>query len=265
MNRESRIVAAALMLLLALTTLAPQPSPANQAQAAPASEQGTSAEETSRPVPVSRGERPTVQHVTVQGDTYGRWALAHCGNFNAWPNIQAANGWPEKRIPIGKTAVIACAPTTTPAATKPAKVATPATNGPTWVHPLASGARGNNPNCWHTNSRPSHEGVDIAQPKGTPIRAASAGTIHRKAHQAKAGYYVTINHGNNIYTQYHHMTGPSPLRLNAHVQPGQTIGYVGITGNADGYHLHFEVMAGGYGRNTNPAVFMRAHGINIGC
>jgi murein DD-endopeptidase MepM/ murein hydrolase activator NlpD len=61
------------------------------------------------------------------------------------------------------------------------------------------------------------------------------------------------------------MTGHSPLNVGAAVQPGTIIGYVGITGNATGYHLHFEVMRTSTGSNVNPAAFMRQHGVNIGC
>jgi murein DD-endopeptidase MepM/ murein hydrolase activator NlpD len=108
----------------------------------------------------------------------------------------------------------------------------------------------------------------MPQPKGTAIRAASAGTVYLKRFQAGgAGYYLVIRHPGNTYTLYAHMISASPLAIGAAVTAGQTIGRVGATGNATGPHLHFEVQLGGYGNSyrTNPAVFMRNHGINIGC
>lgn len=208
----------------------------------------------------SRGaSTPTV--VVRAGDTYGGWARIHCGNFAMWPAIQAANGWPEHRIPTGATARIVCASyraaTTPPAA---------ATTSAAWVHPLSSGKLGNS--CYRSSNRPSHGGVDIAQPSGTPIRSVAAGTVYRKLYESGgAGYYVTIQHAGNVFSQYHHLRSHSPLALGSSVQAGQTIGYVGATGNADGYHLHLEIRSGGAsaGNRVNPATFLRSRGINIGC
>jgi murein DD-endopeptidase MepM/ murein hydrolase activator NlpD len=135
---------------------------------------------------------------------------------------------------------------------------------PTWVHPLASGKRGNS--CYRTSKRPSHGGVDLAQPKGTVIRSVAAGTVYRKAYQGGgAGYYITIRHAGNIFSQYHHLKASSPLGVGARVSAGQTIGYVGATGNATGNHLHFEIRTGSLDHRVNPAPFMRDRGINIGC
>ena len=268
MKRATSILAGFVLLLLTIT---PANATPGQAVATPSEiTSPTVAEDLPRHTPVSRSARTTTTQahqakVTVRpGDTYGALARAHCGRFNAWPAIQQANGWPERRIPVGATASIVCTPSM-PIRQPAPKPTLPKTNGATWVHPLASGKLGTSPNCWKTGGRPSHEGVDLAQPKGTAIRSVAPGTIHRKAYQSKAGYYVTVNHGNGTFTQYHHMTGHSPLAVGARVNAGQTIGYVGITGNASGYHLHFEVMVGGYDRNTNPATFMRQRGVNIGC
>ena len=135
---------------------------------------------------------------------------------------------------------------------------------PTWVHPLASGRGGNS--CYRTSKRPSHGGVDLAQPSGTPIRSVAAGTIYRKAYErGGAGYYVTVRHADNVFSQYHHLKASAPLSVGTPVQVGQVIGYVGRTGNATGNHLHFEIRTGSLSHRVNPASFMRARGINIGC
>jgi murein DD-endopeptidase MepM/ murein hydrolase activator NlpD len=202
--------------------------------------------------------------VVAAGDTYGKWATARCGNFSAWPAIQAANKWPERRIPVGATAIIVCGPVTTPPPA--AKPATTTSTGTAWVHPLTSGARGTS--CYRTSSRPSHNGIDLPAWSGTPIRAASAGTVTVKAYQASgAGHFITLKHANGIYTRYHHLQQASALAIGATVQAGQTIGYVGATGNATGPHLHFEVMQGGTSNSShlNPAGFMRDRAVNIGC
>jgi murein DD-endopeptidase MepM/ murein hydrolase activator NlpD len=248
-------------------------TPTRQAEAAGPLEHVTEVDDLpSRHTPITRAERASEMRylMTAAGDTYGAMAITRCGNFNAWHAIQQANGWPERRIPVGARATIVCTiikapPATTPAPKPKAKPATaPIVSGAAWVHPLASGKVGNS--CYRTSRRPGHNGVDIAQPKATPIRAVSAGTVSRKAYQSGgAGYHVTIKHAGGIWTRYHHMTGHSPLNVGAAVQPGTIIGYVGITGNATGYHLHFEVMRTSTGSNVNPAAFMRQHGVNIGC
>lgn len=135
---------------------------------------------------------------------------------------------------------------------------------PTWVHPLASGKGGNS--CYRTRKRPNHGGVDIAQPYATPIRSIAAGSIYRKGYESGgAGYFVTVRHAGNIFSQYHHLKSSSPLSAGTPVQVGQVIGYVGATGNATGNHLHFEIRTGSVSHRVNPAPFMRARGINIGC
>jgi hypothetical protein len=145
-----------------------------------------------------------------------------------------------------------------------APIVTVAVIKPTWVHPLASGKQGNS--CYRTRNRPSHGGVDMAQPYGTPIRAVAAGTIYRRAFESGgAGYYVTVRHAGNIFSQYHHLNARAPLSVGTPVQAGQIIGYVGATGNATGNHLHFEIRTGSVSHRVNPASFMRSRGISIGC
>ena len=264
MKRASSIVAGLLLLLLAI---APTTSHTQHAASAGPLEQVTeTADLPSRHTPITRSitQRGQATHLVQAGDTYGGMARTHCGTFNAWKAIAQANGWPERRIPIGATASIVC--TVTAKASMPLRSPSPAPariGGTQWVHPLASGRLGTS--CYKTSTRPNHEGIDLPQPRGTAIRSAAAGTIYRKASGGTAGNYVTVNHGNGIFTQYHHMISASPLAVGAHVNAGQTIGLVGMTGNATGYHLHYEVMVGGYDHTTNPASFMRARGVNIGC
>lgn len=245
--------------LLVLTLIvSPQPAQSAPTAAAPPTlaYTGTMAR---HPDSVKTGLSGPTSVTVHRGDTYGRWALTYCGTFAAWPAIAAANVWPERRIPVGATAKIVCPGSVS--ATPPAPASSAA-----WVHPLASGKHGNS--CYRTPARPNHGGVDMAQPSGTVIRAASAGTVYLKRFQrGGAGYYLVLRHPGNEYTLYMHMIRPSSLAIGAHVWAGQAIGNVGATGNATGPHLHFEVHQGGASSSyrINPAVFMRAHGINIGC
>lgn len=86
-------------------------------------------------------------------------------------------------------------------------------------------------------------GVDLAAPQGSPIYAAAAGTvIVSRVGGWNGGYgnYVVIDHGNGVQTLYAHMSTDG-VSVGETVSRGQNIGTVGNTGQATGYHLHFEV------------------------
>jgi murein DD-endopeptidase MepM/ murein hydrolase activator NlpD len=88
-----------------------------------------------------------------------------------------------------------------------------------------------------------HEGVDIAVPSGTPIRAAAAGSIALAAPTGGYGNYTCVNHGGGLSTCYAHQ---SRFALTSgSVGQGDIIGYVGCTGSCFGDHLHFEVRVNG--------------------
>jgi murein DD-endopeptidase MepM/ murein hydrolase activator NlpD len=89
-----------------------------------------------------------------------------------------------------------------------------------------------------------HEAVDVAAPRGTPVRAAADGTVRLTRHVG-AGITVEQNESSGRYCLvYAHLDSyVFGLRDDAAVIRGQTIGYVGTTGNAppDVPHLHFAV------------------------
>lgn len=88
-----------------------------------------------------------------------------------------------------------------------------------------------------------HEGIDIAAPGGTPIRAAKAGTIAFAAYNGGYGNYTCLEHGGGLSTCYAHQQGFA--RTSGSVGQGTVIGYVGTTGSSTGNHLHFEVRVNG--------------------
>lgn len=89
-----------------------------------------------------------------------------------------------------------------------------------------------------------HEGIDIAAPSGTPLRAAKAGTVIFVGQQGGYGNITIINHGGGLTTTYPHQSrfGTSE---GAEVAQGEVIGYVGCTGSCTGPHVHFETRVGG--------------------
>lgn len=92
-----------------------------------------------------------------------------------------------------------------------------------------------------------HEGIDIAVPAGTPIRAAAAGTVVLLQSEAESGGYgnfTCLDHGGGLQTCYAHQSSFA-AGSGQSVSQGDVIGYVGCTGHCFGDHLHFEVRIGG--------------------
>ena len=98
---------------------------------------------------------------------------------------------------------------------------------------------------WGTN----HNGIDISSGNayGSPIVAADGGTVIVAVHSGWGGGYglhVMIDHGNGYTTVYGHA---SSVLVNEgdKVSQGQTIAYIGSTGDSTGPHLHFEIRQNG--------------------
>ncbi len=89
-----------------------------------------------------------------------------------------------------------------------------------------------------------HAGIDIAVPVGTPIRAADGGRVALMGVVGGYGNYTCVQHTGSMSTCYAHQARFATSR-GASVRQGQTIGYVGMTGNSQGPHLHFEVRING--------------------
>ena len=88
----------------------------------------------------------------------------------------------------------------------------------------------------------AHKGIDYAAPRGTPIHAIGKGRITFAGWSHGYGNLIKIQHTNrNHSTRYGHMLGfARGIHRGVWVKQGQVIGYVGKTGLATGYHLHFE-------------------------
>lgn len=107
-----------------------------------------------------------------------------------------------------------------------------------------------------TYERELHGAIDIAGTGyGSPVYAANNGVIMTKSSTSVAGNYIVINHNNGYYTQYNHMSKFANVSVGQAVEKGQIIGYIGMTGQATGPHLHFAVWIGrpwGGGYRINP-------------
>lgn len=89
----------------------------------------------------------------------------------------------------------------------------------------------------------SHMGIDIMAPKGTPVRATADGKIIKLDDSDRGGItiYQTSADGRLIFYYAHLDRYAGQLKEDQLVEQGQTIGYVGKSGNAPVPHLHFEI------------------------
>ena len=100
-----------------------------------------------------------------------------------------------------------------------------------------------------------HAGIDLRAARGTQIRAAAAGMVKFSGYNRGYGHMIVIDHGGGIETAYAH-NQRNLVQRGQRVQQGTIIGTVGRSGNATGYHVHFEFRR--YGRAVDPARHLQA-------
>ena len=101
----------------------------------------------------------------------------------------------------------------------------------------------------------SHNGQDLAGPKGTPILATGDGTIIFAGRQTGYGNVVKIRHSFGYETVYAHLNA-FRVKTGERVSRGDVIGGMGNTGRSTGTHLHYEIRIDG--KPTNPMPYMKA-------
>jgi murein DD-endopeptidase MepM/ murein hydrolase activator NlpD len=109
---------------------------------------------------------------------------------------------------------------------------------PARLHPILNLIRG-------------HMGTDYAAPTGTAVHAAGDGKVSFEGTRGGYGNAIVLTHSNSVATLYGHMSRfAKNLHLGSHVNQGEIIGYVGMTGLATGPHLHYEYLM--HGVHMNP-------------
>jgi len=86
-----------------------------------------------------------------------------------------------------------------------------------------------------------HTGVDILAPAETPILAPAPGTVVFVGDKGNYGITVILRHPESGYETLYSHQSRAAVAVGDLVADGQTLGYVGSTGNATAFHLHFEV------------------------
>lgn len=88
-----------------------------------------------------------------------------------------------------------------------------------------------------------HEGIDIIAPRGTAVVAATNGLVSMVGQNRLGGNVVWIAGPGGERHYYAHLDAFAPISEGADVIIGDTLGYVGDTGNARGTptHLHYGI------------------------
>ena len=100
-----------------------------------------------------------------------------------------------------------------------------------------------------------HAGIDLRAPQGTPIYASADGRVIFSGYNRGYGHMIVIDHGRGIETAYAH-NSRNIARKGQRVKQGQIVARVGRSGNATGYHVHFEFRK--HGQALNPVRYVQA-------
>ncbi len=100
-----------------------------------------------------------------------------------------------------------------------------------------------------------HHGIDIAAAPGTPVKAPARGVVVKTGVDARYGLYVDVDHQNGFRTRFGHLSAIL-VKKGMELMRGDVIGQVGMTGRANGHHLHYEIQKDR--RRVNPMNFIRS-------
>lgn len=120
---------------------------------------------------------------------------------------------------------------------------------PVYQFPVAGGMNSNIQSFWGANrdaGRRSHEGIDIFASRGTPVIAVTNGQITASGEKGLGGKQVWIRDRERNQSLYYAHLDSILSRTSNRVKTGDTIGFVGNTGNARTTppHLHFGIYKG---------------------
>lgn len=108
-----------------------------------------------------------------------------------------------------------------------------------------------------------HNGIDVANPIGTPIYAVMDGEVISSGAAQGFGNWIRIQHDDGTITVYGHMPSDQLLvNVGDRVEAGDQISVIGNEGHSTGPHLHFEVHPGG-GAAVDPVEWFAERGILI--
>lgn len=93
-----------------------------------------------------------------------------------------------------------------------------------------------------------HDGIDVANKRGTDIKSADKGTVVFSGRLKGYGNLVILKHNDDLFTVYAH-NQKNLVKKGQKVKKQQHIADMGCTGRCSGPHVHFEVREGQIARN----------------
>ena len=107
---------------------------------------------------------------------------------------------------------------------------------------------------WEDHAR-LHAGVDIAAPLGTMVMACADGVVTKVGNSPSYGHYLEVAHVDGLNSFYAHLSHTAKgAKVGVAMKRGETVGFVGNTGDSTGPHLHFEIR--NHTRPLNPLLFV---------
>ncbi|MBB6183605.1 murein DD-endopeptidase MepM/ murein hydrolase activator NlpD [Oleiagrimonas soli] len=192
------------------------------------------------------GHPPQVQHIAVRSRT--------------WPT-ERVNGVPPKTVrpPPAIAARMARERKLVAAARTRNDAREDFEEGFVWpVHGRISGRFGSQ-RIYNGVPRAPHSGVDIAVPRGTPVKAPAAGIVTLAKRLYLSGNTVIIDHGFGVSSVMLHMD-KLDVTPGQRVRQGQIVGLSGMTGRATGPHVHWGM--NWFGVRLDPRMVAREHPAN---
>jgi murein DD-endopeptidase MepM/ murein hydrolase activator NlpD len=107
----------------------------------------------------------------------------------------------------------------------------------------------------------THEGIDIADPIGTPVLAVMDGEVINTGPASGFGQWVRLRHDDGSISVYGHVHTVD-VSVGQRVNAGDQIATIGNEGRSTGPHLHFEIRPGGNGP-ADPVDWFARQGIDV--
>lgn len=89
--------------------------------------------------------------------------------------------------------------------------------------------------------RTVHKAIDLVAEPRSVVWAAQSGTVVLKDRFTHSGNTIVLDHGHGVVSMYFHLHDFADIEVAQKVKKGNPLGRMGMTGFANGQHLHWEI------------------------